>query len=131
MSSANSILPASAEKIDELFGRRFLHNRDATMATLTQSPTPNLKSIDIKLCLWRRIEVSCFSTTTADAINTARLTPISRLSTYATISAWSEHCSGNLFNWLRNFVSERTHQTKIGSAKSTIAKLVALSRAVV
>jgi len=32
MSSANSILRASAEKIDELFGMRFLHNRDATMA---------------------------------------------------------------------------------------------------
>jgi len=27
---------------------------------------------DIKLCLWRRVEVSCFITTTADAINTAR-----------------------------------------------------------
>jgi len=34
--------------------------------------TPNLKSIDTKLCLWRRVEVSCFSTTTADAINTAK-----------------------------------------------------------
>jgi len=33
MYSANSIPRASAEKIDELFGRRFLHNRDATMAT--------------------------------------------------------------------------------------------------
>jgi len=34
---------------------------------------PNvIKSLDIKLCLWRRVEVSCFSTTTADAINTAR-----------------------------------------------------------
>jgi len=34
MNSANSrpIPRASAEKIDELFGRRFLHNRDATMA---------------------------------------------------------------------------------------------------
>jgi len=32
MSSANSIPRASAEKIDELFGRRFLHNWDATMA---------------------------------------------------------------------------------------------------
>jgi len=32
MSSANSILRASAEKLDELFGRRFLHSRDATMA---------------------------------------------------------------------------------------------------
>jgi len=31
-----------------------------------------LKSIDTKLCLWRRVEVSCFSTTTADAINTAK-----------------------------------------------------------
>jgi len=31
---------------------------------------------------------------------------------------------GNLLNWLRNFVSERTHQTKIGSAKSSIAKLL-------
>jgi len=31
LSSANSIPRASAEKIDELFGRRFLHNRDATM----------------------------------------------------------------------------------------------------
>jgi len=30
------------------------------------------KSIDIKLCLWRRVEVSCFSTTTADAINAAK-----------------------------------------------------------
>jgi len=33
---------------------------------------PNLKLINIKLCLWRRVEVSCFSTTTADAINTAK-----------------------------------------------------------
>jgi len=28
--------------------------------------------IDIKLWLWRRIEITCFSTTTADAINTAK-----------------------------------------------------------
>jgi len=27
-------------------------------------------------------------------------------------------------NWLRNFLSERTHQTKIGSSKSSIAKLL-------
>jgi len=33
---------------------------------------PNVKSIDIKLCLWQSVEASCFSTTTADAINTAR-----------------------------------------------------------
>jgi len=32
MSSASSILRASAEKINELFGRRFLHKWDATMA---------------------------------------------------------------------------------------------------
>jgi len=39
MSSANSIPWASAEKIDELFGRRFLHIRDATMAAdSTASP---------------------------------------------------------------------------------------------
>jgi len=31
---------------------------------------------------------------------------------------------GNLLNWLRNFLSERTHQTKIGSAESSIAKLL-------
>jgi len=31
---------------------------------------------------------------------------------------------GNLLNWLRNFLSERSHQTKIGSAKSSIAKLL-------
>jgi len=30
---------------------------------LTSSPTPNLKLIDIKLCLWRRVEVSYFSST--------------------------------------------------------------------
>jgi len=42
------------------------------VASLTLSPTPNLKSIDIQLCLWRRVEVSRFSTTTADAINTAK-----------------------------------------------------------
>jgi len=34
--------------------------------------SPNVKSIDIKLCLWRRVEASCFSTTMADAINTAK-----------------------------------------------------------
>jgi len=33
MSSASSILQASAKKINELFGRHFLHNRDAMMAT--------------------------------------------------------------------------------------------------
>jgi len=39
MSSANSILRASAEKIDKLFGRRFLHNRDARKtADPTASP---------------------------------------------------------------------------------------------
>jgi len=41
---------------------------------------------------------------------------------------------GNLLNWLRNFLIERTDQTKIGSAKSSIAKLLsamALFRAVV
>jgi len=32
MSSGSSIPRASVEKIDELFGRRLLHNRDATMA---------------------------------------------------------------------------------------------------
>jgi len=32
MSSAKNILQASVEKIDEFFGGRFLHNRDATMA---------------------------------------------------------------------------------------------------
>jgi len=36
------------------------------------TPTPNLKSIDVKVRLWRRVEVSCFSTTKADAINTAK-----------------------------------------------------------
>jgi len=36
----------------------------------TLSPSPNVKSIDIKVWLWRRVEVSCFSTTTADAIKT-------------------------------------------------------------
>jgi len=40
--------------------------------TIPLKPTPNLKSIDMKLWLWRRVEVSCFSTTTADAINTAK-----------------------------------------------------------
>jgi len=38
---------------------------------ITLSPTPNLKSIDIKLCLWRWVEVSCFSTT-------IRRTPLTR-----------------------------------------------------
>jgi len=42
------------------------------VTSLTLSPTPNLKSIDIKLCLRRRVEVSCFSTTTSDAINTTK-----------------------------------------------------------
>jgi len=32
MSIASIILKVSNEKIDELFGRRFLHNRDAAMA---------------------------------------------------------------------------------------------------
>jgi len=32
MPSASSILQASTEKINELFGRRFLHSRDAMMA---------------------------------------------------------------------------------------------------
>jgi len=36
MSSASSIPRASAEKIYELFGRRFLHSREATM---TADPT--------------------------------------------------------------------------------------------
>jgi len=40
------------------------------VTSLTQSFTPNVKSIDIKVCLRRMVEVSCFSTTTADAINT-------------------------------------------------------------
>jgi len=31
---------------------------------------------------------------------------------------------GNLLNWLRNLLSERTHQTKIDSVKSAIAKLL-------
>jgi len=31
---------------------------------------------------------------------------------------------GNLLNWKRNFLSERTHQTKNGSAKSSIANLL-------
>jgi len=39
--------------------------------SLTLSLTPNFKSIEIQLCLWRRVEVSCLSITTADAINTA------------------------------------------------------------
>jgi len=43
-----------------------------TSTSLTQSLTPNVKSIDIKLCLWWNVEVSSFSTTTADAINTAK-----------------------------------------------------------
>ena len=30
---------------------------------------------------------------------------------------------GNLLNWLRNFICGRTHQTRIGSAMSSIAKL--------
>jgi len=39
MSSANSILRASAEKIDELFGWHFLHNQDSTMGVApTASP---------------------------------------------------------------------------------------------
>jgi len=39
MSNASSIPQASAEKIDELFGRRFLHNPDAMMAVdTTASP---------------------------------------------------------------------------------------------
>jgi len=42
------------------------------VTSLTLSLTPNVKSIGIKLCLWRMVEVSCFSTTTADAINTAK-----------------------------------------------------------
>jgi len=42
MSSASSILRVSAEKIDELFGRRFLHNRDATMAA---DPTGDLECL--------------------------------------------------------------------------------------
>jgi len=47
---------------------------------------PNVKSIDIKLSLWRRVEVSCFSTTT-DEINTTKPRraacdpPLSRLTT--------------------------------------------------
>ena len=31
---------------------------------------------------------------------------------------------GNLLDWLRNFLCGRTHQTRIGSAKSSIAKLL-------
>jgi len=42
------------------------------VTSLTLSPTPNLKSIDIKLWLWQRVKVLCFCTTTADAINTAK-----------------------------------------------------------
>jgi len=45
---------------------------DRTVTSLTESPTPNFKSINIKLYLWRRVEFSCFSTTTVDAINTAK-----------------------------------------------------------
>jgi len=41
---------------------------------------PNVITHEIKLCHWRRVEVSsCFSTTTADAINTAnscRILPV-------------------------------------------------------
>jgi len=47
-------------------------NLAGLVTSLTLSPTPNFKSIDIKLWLWRRVEVSCFSTTSADAINTAK-----------------------------------------------------------
>jgi len=39
---------------------------------ITLSHTPHLKSPDIRLWLWRRVEVSCVSSTTADAINTAK-----------------------------------------------------------
>jgi len=46
--------------------------RAGNLANVLISLTPNIKSIDIKLCLWRMVEVSCFSTTTADAINTAK-----------------------------------------------------------
>jgi len=42
------------------------------VTSLILSPTLNLYSLDIKLCLWRRVEVSCFITTTADAINKAK-----------------------------------------------------------
>jgi len=37
---------------------------------ISLSPTPNLKPID--KINWRRDEVSCFSTTTVDAINTTK-----------------------------------------------------------
>jgi len=40
----------------------------------------NFKSIEIQLCLWRRVEVSCFSTTEADAINTAK--PLDSIAEY-------------------------------------------------
>jgi len=42
------------------------------ITSITLSLTPNFKSIEIKLCLWRSVEVLCFSTTEADAINTAK-----------------------------------------------------------
>jgi len=42
------------------------------VTSLSLSPTPNLKSIDIKLWLWRRFEVLCVSTTTANSINTTK-----------------------------------------------------------
>ena len=32
--------------------------------------------------------------------------------------------AGNLLDWLRNYLSGRTHQTKIGTAKSVFAKLI-------
>jgi len=47
-------------------------NLAGLVTSITLSFTPNVKSIEIKLCLWRKVEVSCFSTTTADAINTAK-----------------------------------------------------------
>jgi len=49
---------------------------EPTLSGLENSPTlsltPNVKSIDMKLCLLRIVEVSDFSSTTADAINTAK-----------------------------------------------------------
>jgi len=55
---------STSHRIQTKFGR--------TGNFLTLSPTPNIKSFEIKLWLWRRVEVSCFRTSTAHAINTAK-----------------------------------------------------------
>jgi len=50
MSRANSIAWGSSEKIDELFSRRLLHNRDSTMAAApTASP---ILELSVKMRVW-------------------------------------------------------------------------------